>query len=565
MLIVLQGKSGADKSSVGEALAARLGLAYHDADAFQSPDNRARLARGEPLADADAWPWLETLAALVPRWEAAGGVVLACAALTSAQRGVLLKHATASRVVCVGAEDETDGAIVLPHTLTTAEIVERVRLLLLAEGEALRGVVHFAQGGADLQIDAEQTGELIDSMLAELGSMRRVLLLPPDGTRRHSGAGEIAAFIYQRLKGRAEVDVLPTLGTHVPMTEAELLEMYPGIPLSAFRVHDFRKGLALLGEVPASFIEHVSGGVLSYPVRCEVNAALLKGRYDRIISIGQLVPHEVVGIANHNKNVFVGVGGKDIIDRTHFLSAVCGMESNMGRAQTPVRAVLDYMSGQLARDLPITYVLTVRQRDAAGVMRTRGLYAGDDEACFHAGVPLVQRVNMKLLETPLTKVVVYLDPAEFKSTWLGNKAVYRTRLAIADRGELVIVAPGVRSFGEDAGIDRLIRKHGYRGSAETLSRVKSDPELGESLSAAAHLIHGSSEGRFTIRWAPGGLERGAVEAAGYEYGDCAELGRRYDPSRLREGMNRLPDGEEVFFISNPALGLWGLRANFPQL
>jgi nickel-dependent lactate racemase len=276
------------------------------------------------------------------------------------------------------------------------------------------------------------------------------------------------------------------------------------------------------------------------------------------------VPHEVVGIANHNKNVFVGVGGKDIIDRTHFLGAAYGMERMMGRAQTPVRAVLDYMSSQLASDLPITYVLTVRQRDASGVMRTRGLYAGDDEACFHAGVPLVQRVNLTLLEQPLQKVVVYLDPAEFKTTWLGNKAIYRTRLALADRGELVIVAPGVKAFGEDEGIDRLIRKHGYHGTERTLASVRSDAELAGSLSAAAHLIHGSAEGRFTIRDAAGGLGRSEIEGAGYAYGECAELARRYDPSALRDGMNRLPDGEEVFFVSNPALGLWGLRSNFPS-
>ena len=563
MLIVVMGASGASES-VGTALAARLGLPCYDADAFQTAENRAKLARGEVLGDGDCWPWLEALAASVPRWEAAGGAVLTSGVLKLAYRDVLLKNASASSVVCLGPEEGSAGAQIMPPSLRAEEVVERLRLARVAEGEALRGVVHFAEGGLDADIGAERSAELLDSMLARLGPLRRVLLLPPDGTRRHSGAGEITSFLYQRLAARAEVEVLPALGTHVAMSEAEIAEMFPGIPLSAFRVHDFRKGLRQLGEVPASFVEHVSEGLVSYPVRCAVNARLIEGRFDRIISIGQLVPHEVVGIANHNKNVFVGVGGKDIIDRTHFIGAAYGMERMMGRAQTPVRAVLDYMAGQFARDLPITYVLTVRQRDSDGVMHTRGLYAGDDEACFHAGVPLVQRVNLELLEAPLKKVVVYLDPAEFKSTWLGNKAIYRTRLAIADGGELVIVAPGVKSFGEDAGIDRLIRKHGYRGTERTLERVKSDPDLGESLSAAAHLIHGSSEGRFRIRYATGGLQRSEVEDAGYEYGDCAELCRRYDPARLRDGMNRLPDGDEFFYVSNPALGLWGLRANFPR-
>jgi len=176
----------------------------------------------------------------------------------------------------------------------------------------------------------------------------------------------------------------------------------------------------------------------------------------------------------------------------------------------------------------------------------------------------VQQVNLELLEAPLERVVVYLDPAEFKSTWLGNKAIYRTRLAIADGGELVIVAPGVKAFGEDPEIDRLIRKHGYHGRERTLARVQSDPELAECLSAAAHMIHGSSEGRFTIRYAAGGLDRAAVEAAGYQYGDCSKLCQRYDPPKLADGMNRLPDGEEIFFVSHPALGLWGLRSNFTQ-
>jgi nickel-dependent lactate racemase len=442
--------------------------------------------------------------------------------------------------------------------------VERVRRRLLDEGHELRGVVHFAEGAPGADLDGEPTSELVETLLRRLGPLERVLLIPPDFTRLHSGAGELTRLLYERLSPKAQVTVLPALGTHVPMSETEVAQMFPGVPRSIFRTHDFRNDLAPLGEVPGSFVREVSGGKLDYPVQCAVNRLLVDGKFDRIISIGQLVPHEVIGIANHNKNVFVGTGGKDVIDRTHFLGAVWGMERIMGRAQTPVRAVLDYMSGQFGKSLPITYLLTVRSRDASGTMKTRGLYAGDDEACFHAGVPLVQRVNLELLATPRRKVVVYLDPAEFKSTWLGNKAIYRTRMAIADEGELVVLAPGVKTFGEDPEIDRLIRRHGYRGTPHTLSRVESDPDLGASLSAAAHLIHGSSEGRFKITYAPGGLSRSEVEGVGFDYADPETVAGRYDPKRLQPGDNRLPDGEEIFFISNPALGLWGQRARFSE-
>jgi nickel-dependent lactate racemase len=425
------------------------------------------------------------------------------------------------------------------------------------------GNVRFAEGARDTVIDRKRAGELLDGLLADLGKLDRVLLLPPDFTRFHSGAGELTALLYERLKARSKViEVLPALGTHAPMTPADIQTMFPGIPLDRFFVHEWRSGLATLGEVPSDFINEVSGGLLDYAIRCEIDSRIADGRWDRIFSVGQLVPHEVIGIAGHDKNVFVGTGGKDVIDKTHFLGAVCGMESIMGRAETPVRDVMSYMAKEFASHLPITHVLTVRTRDALGGMVTRGLFAGEGHAVFSAGAALAQASNLEFLDAPLPKVVVYLDPTEFHSTWLGNKAVYRTRMALADAGELLILAPGVARFGEDPGIDRLIRRYGYRGTPATLKAVAEDPEMADSLSAAAHLIHGSSEGRFRIVYAPGKLTRDEVTGVGYEYADLAQAFERYNPARLRPGKNVLDDGEEIFFVENPALGLWGLRSQF---
>ncbi|MDD4622421.1 MAG: D-mannonate epimerase, partial [Kiritimatiellae bacterium] len=160
------------------------------------------------------------------------------------------------------------------------------------------------------------------------------------------------------------------------------------------------------------------------------------------------------------------------------------------------------------------------------------------------------------------KCVVYLDPAEFKSTWLGNKAVYRTRMAMADGGELLILAPGVKEFGEDAQIDALIRKYGYFGTPKTLEAVKANADLQENLGAAAHLIHGSSEGRFGITYAPGHLTREEIEGAGFKYADVKAMMARYNPEMLKDGINVMPDGEEIFYISNPAIGLWSVRERF---
>jgi hypothetical protein len=144
---------------------------------------------------------------------------------------------------------------------------------------------------------------------------------------------------------------------------------------------------------------------------------------------------------------------------------------------------------------------------------------------------------------------------------LGNKAVYRTRMALADGADLIILAPGVKEFGEDRGIDRLIRKYGYRGTARTLASVEANGDLADDLSAAAHLIHGSSEGRFSITWCPGHLTREEVEGVGFAYGDLQEMLARYDPAKLQPGENMV-DGEEIFFTANPGLGLWAYRGRF---
>ncbi len=413
-------------------------------------------------------------------------------------------------------------------------------------------------------VDARETRHFLANYLQSLmAEVRRVLILPPDFTRFHSGAGEITAQLYEIFRRRAFVDILPALGTHRPMSQDELERMFPGVPHDRFIVHDWRKDVTRLGEVPAALIAQWSEGRVRYPIEVEVNRRLIEGGYDLILSVGQVVPHEVVGMANGNKNVLVGTGGQSTINKSHFLGAAYGMERMMGHADTPVRRALDYGEAMYLKDLPLHYILTVRSKGGDGEMVTKGLYAGRGPEPFTPAARLSQKTNLDLLDEPLPKVIVYLGPDEFKSTWLGNKAVYRTRMAMADDGQLIILAPGLLEFGEDKEIDRLIRKYGYRGTPATLEAVEKNPELGNNLSAAAHLIHGSSEGRFKIVYAPGKkVSREEIESVGFGYGNLEELLKKYPLDKMKDGKNVMPDGEEVFFISNPALGLWGLKRQF---
>jgi nickel-dependent lactate racemase len=428
-------------------------------------------------------------------------------------------------------------------------------------GHGRQSMLLYGRGSPTDNLSADDLRAGLEAALARLGDRRKVMILPPDFTRFHSRAGELTRMAWQHY-GERVTDILPAIGTHFPMREGEIARMFGDIPRGLFRVHDWRAGVVSIGEVPGSFMREVSEGKLDYPWPVQVDRLLQNGGHDLILSIGQVVPHEVIGFASYNKNVFVGTGGAEGINKSHFLGAVYGMERIMGRADTPVRRVLNYGSEHFARHLPIVYVQTVLAPGPDGTLATRGLYIGQDSECFTAAAALSLQVNFQMLENPLAKVVVYLDPGEYKSTWLGNKSVYRTRMAIADGGDLVVLAPGLESFGEDKEIDRLVRKYGYVGTPKVLDLVARNDDMKANLSAAAHLIHGSSEGRFRITYCPGRLAAEEIRSVGFEHADLAATMRKYDPAKLRPGHNTLPGGEEVFFVPNPALGLWAFRGRF---
>jgi len=425
-------------------------------------------------------------------------------------------------------------------------------------------MVFFSEGAADLTIDRNRISDLIDNMLEKLGNISRVLILPPDITRYHSYSGEITCMLYSKLKNNSYIEIMPTIGTHLPLSEEESDMMYKGIPYEIFRRHDWKNDIVRIGTIPSEIIRELTDGLVDFPVHCEINKTLIEGRWDQIISVGQLVPHELVGIANFNKNIFIGVGGKDIIDKTHFIGALYGLEKMMGHISSPVRKVLNYMSKNFTNQLPVSYILTVRGVNNDEQIVTRGIYAGNDEECYLRGAALCQEVNIKLLRKEYKKVIAYLDPEEFKSTWVGNKAIFRTRMAIANGGELIILCSGINTFGEDPVNDLIIRKYGYQNTEKLLKAVSENIDLTNNLTPVSHLIVSSPENRFKVIYAVKKLSRKEIESVYCNYADYEEIVKKYNPSKLKEGENIMPDGEEIFYVSNPAQGLWAEINRFKQ-
>ena len=420
-----------------------------------------------------------------------------------------------------------------------------------------------------ISIIAKSNSSIHDSKLFEAlkesldgRALKKVLIIPPDFTRFHSGAGKIVAEYYRLLKNDCQVDILPALGTHAKMSKEECAEMFgKEIPYELFVEHKWRTDVVKIGEVPAEFVTEVSEGLVNSKIAVEVNKLIIDKSYDLVISVGQVVPHEVVGMANRNKNIFVGCGGYDMINSSHMLGAFYGMERVMGKDHSPVRKVFDYAENNFLMDVPLIYVLTVTTQEK-GEVSIHGLFIGRERELFEQAVKLSQEKNLTFVDKPFQKVVVYLDPKEFKSTWLGNKAIYRTRMAIADGGELIVLAPGVMKFGEDEGNDKLIRKYGYPGREKVLKLIEQEEDLQNGLSAAAHLIHGSSDDRFHITYCTKLLSKKEVLDANFGYIPYEEAAAIYNPDTLKDGYNTLPDGEEIYYISNPALGLWADRGKF---
>jgi nickel-dependent lactate racemase len=392
----------------------------------------------------------------------------------------------------------------------------------------------------------------------------RVLLLPPDLTRAHSGVGKITEWVYEEVVRRnpeAYVRVIPTLGQHIPHTEAENKWMFGSIPNEIILRHDWRNGVSHVGAIPASLVEETTGGVADWEIPVDLNSTLMNEPWDLIVNLGHVVPHEVLGFANHNKNYFIGLGGKETICASHIAAAVYGIENNLGCLVTPLRACYNYAEEKMLGHLPDVYLQIVMQRDAENRLVTSGLFIGNDLETYLQAARLSREQNITVFDKPVKKMVTVMQPDEFRATWVANKAVYRTRMAIADGGELLIIAPGVERFGEQPEVDALIRKYGYKGTARTLELYKTEADMQAIPHGVAHLIHGSSEGRFTITYAPGPkIGKEEIEQVGYQYADAMEMQRRYDPAVMKEGWNTMPDGEKVFYISTPSAGLWATDA-----
>ncbi len=394
----------------------------------------------------------------------------------------------------------------------------------------------------------------------------RILIIAPNFTLINSVGGEITQILYSFLKDNSIIDIIPASGMHQPLSKENRIKNYGKIPEQVFKIHNWRDSVKNIGQISSEDIKELSNDVLDYTIDVDINQNLLNKEYDHIISIGQVYPHETAGFSNGVKNILYGLGGSDFINKTHFLSAVVGIDNIIGQTQNPIQNLFKYASDSFLKErVKIHYISYVISTNINAESFLQGLFFGDAEnysRIFSKASKLSYNNNINVISDPLKNILVFLDPQNYSSTWRGNEAIYRTRRALENNGNLVIIAPGLTNFIEDPTLDDLIRKFGYLGKEAILEKVNKSKLLQENLSLAAHLIQGSSENKFKITYCTKNLSENDFRTVNYNWMNLEGAIKYYQIKKLKRGLNILPDGNEIFYITNPSINLWIARKKF---
>ncbi len=300
---------------------------------------------------------------------------------------------------------------------------------------------------------------ILDGLAAFPYDGKRVLVLVPDLTRTMP-LRVFFRLIVRALRPRvARLDVLVALGTHAPLDEAQMDQLFGCAPGErerdyadvAFLNHDWKNPAALahLGTIPASEIAALSQGMLSMDVPVRINKLVLD--YDELFVCGPVFPHEVVGISGGNKYFFPGIAGPDIIDVTHWIGALVTSYALIGTKDTPVRRVINRAADLIPR--PRRALCAVVQHDGV-----EGLFLGPIEEAWGRAADLAAETHITWVQRPYTRVLSILPPM-YDEIWVGAKGMYKLEPVLADGGEVILYAPHIHELSVTHG--KLIAQVGY--------------------------------------------------------------------------------------------------------
>lgn len=386
---------------------------------------------------------------------------------------------------------------------------------------------------------------------------KRILLIVPDGTRT-APVGMVFKALHKQVGATVSaMDVMVALGTHAPMSEeaiCERLEISPEERLGVYRDiqllnHEWDNPSALksIGTISGKQVSILSEGLFSMEVDVTVNRRLFE--YDRLIIIGPVFPHEVVGFSGGNKYLFPGVAGPEVLNFFHWLGAVITNPMIIGNKWTPVRKVVDHAASMVSVD-KLCLALVVDHGELAG------LFVGTPESAWDQASELSRELHITYKEKPF-HTILSCAPAMYDELWVGGKCMYKLEPILADGGELIIYAPHIHEVSVVHG--RLIEEIGYHCRdyfTKQWDRFKHYP-----WGVLAHSTHVRGIGRYE-----NGVEKCRAQvtlATGISRETCERINLGYrDPATIRvedfagresEGILCVPKaGEMLFQLRNPA-------------
>ena len=357
----------------------------------------------------------------------------------------------------------------------------------------------IGKGSPDSDLSPAELREILEQTLLRIAPGARVLAIIPDKTR-DDNTDLLFPFAAEILATRqvAQFDALVAQGTHGPMTDEEkrskigFSNSRPATALGQIFDHEWNvpEELTTIGELNAARVLQLTNGLISDPVKVNLNRRLAPGIYDTILIFSATVPHEVAGFAGGAKYLFPGVAGPDLTHATHWLGALASIENVIGRVETPTRhmieAAADFVPAQI---ITLNSVVT---RNDNNRLRTHALFTGDFRSAFRAAAEVSKQVHIKYTGRKYRRVVALLDE-HYDELWVGGKASYKLGGIIDEGGELIIYAPHLRSISETHG--KLIEKYGYAPLDRVREMVALSTELQNNLAVAAHLAHVSYAGK----------------------------------------------------------------------
>ncbi len=410
----------------------------------------------------------------------------------------------------------------------------------------------YGEGHRDRCLSDTEIAALVSESLgrADLDG-KKVLIVVPDHTRT-APVGLMFRSIFESLSGRAEaLDVMVALGTHPPMTEAQInermditagerREKYKNVGFFNHRWDD-SNALMEVGVISEEEIDRLSDGLFRMPVKLTVNKKIMD--YDHVLIVGPVFPHEVVGFSGGNKYIFPGIAGREIIDFFHWLGAVITNPEIIGAKWTPVRRVLDLAASYLPVERS-AFCMVVKG------LETAGLYYGKPEDAWSKAADLSDSLHITYKNRPF-HTVLSCAPRMYDDLWTAGKCMYKLEPVVADGGRLIIYAPHVDEISYTHGM--ILDEIGYH--TRDYFRKQWDTFKDYPWGVLAHSTHVKGIGSYE-----NGVEKPRVEVilasavpeqrcrkVNLGYMNPADIDKKTYKDRENEGILYVPKAGEMLY------------------